>query len=81
MNWDLLKFADGVDRERRRLELSGLDRFGAIGALLREIVSVVAEAEQGLPVPQWMIDKHPELDAEHSRRMGAVMDRLSPRRP
>lgn len=76
MNWDLTKFADGVDRERRRLELSGLDRFGAIGALLREIMSVVAGAEKGEPIPMWLIEKKTELDEEHAKRMRAVMERM-----
>jgi hypothetical protein len=41
MKWDLLKFADSIDRERRRLEFSGIEGLGAVGALLREIVSAV----------------------------------------
>lgn len=77
MNWDLLKFADNIDRERRRLELSGIEGSDAVGILLQEIVLAVAGAEAGAPIPAWMIDKQPGLEAEHSMRMQAVMEALS----
>jgi len=80
MNWDLLKFADNIDRERRRLELSGIEGSGAVGALLQEIVSVVAGADKGAPIPTWMIEKQPELEAQHSERMRAVMEAMPPLR-
>jgi hypothetical protein len=78
MKWDILKFADAVDRERRRVELSGIEGSDAVGALLREIVSVVNEAEKGAPIPTWMTEKQPEFEAEHSRRMRATIGRMWP---